>query len=94
MDWRRNVGSDGGQQSGRMNLRSIFDQSIVVLAFLWAAILLPFRLLRAIIAGAAEVTRQIVRASIQLCFALVGIAFIGFVGFGLIRTIFHPLFVQ
>lgn len=54
---------------------------IVVVFLLWK--LLPLF---------AAVGRGLIQGAIGLCFALLGIGFIGFVGFGLVRTIFYPLF--
>jgi hypothetical protein len=36
--------------------------------------------------------QALVRFFINLCFALLALGFFGFLAFGLVRTIFHPLF--
>ena len=63
------------------------------IVFMGWLIMMPFRVIGAAVDIAAAVGRGLVRWTIQLCFGLLGIGFIGMVGFGLIRVIFHPLFL-
>lgn len=76
-----------------LDFRSVCDRIGDVLEMLRWTVMLPFRLIAAIGNFFVAVGRGLLRWTIQICFGLIGLAFIGFVGFGLIRTIFHPLFV-
>ncbi len=75
------------------DFRVILDRIGDWIALLGWVVMLPFRLIAAIASFSAAVGRGLLRWTIQLCFALMGFAFIAFVGFALVRVIFHPLFV-
>lgn len=63
----------------------------VLKRLIWA-ILLPFRLVAAAWRISVAVGVGIVRFSADLCAALLGLAFVLFVGTCLIRALLHPLF--
>lgn len=64
------------------------------LAMLKWILMLPFRAVASIGRMAAAIGRGLLRWAIQLCFGLIGVSFVGFVGFGIVRVMFHPLFVR
>lgn len=75
------------------NARPLMEHIRNWIVFMGWLIMMPFRLIGTVTNIAAAVGRGLLRWTIQLCFGLIGIAFIGMVGFGLIRVIFHPLFL-
>jgi hypothetical protein len=57
-----------------------------------AVVLFPFQAL-AFVCRAAEIAgRAILVGSMRLLVGLFGLAFIGWIGFALVRVVFHPLF--
>ena len=63
------------------------------LGLVWLAVAFPFRLIAMIFRFGFMVAANLVRGTIYFCFAVVGLAFIGWVTYALVRVIFHPLFV-
>jgi hypothetical protein len=61
--------------------------SLVLLMFVLAGM---WRLLPLLV----DAGRAIIRFFINFCFALFALAFIGFVAFGMIRTLFYPYFAS
>jgi hypothetical protein len=76
-----------------VNIRTALDRLSDWLAMLGWVVQLPFRLIGAIAGFFAAVGRGLLRWTVQICFGLIGFAFVAFVGFALVRVIFHPLFV-
>lgn len=58
------------------------------------ALALPFFAVAWIARFSVSTTRWIVRSAILMCAGLLGFAFIGWMAFAFVRTIFHPLFSQ
>lgn len=90
---RRNRGVGTASFKSRLEIRALHDRVGGWPAILGWVVMLPFRLIGFIAGFFAAVGRGMLRWAIQLCFGLIGFAFISFVGFALVRVIFHPLFV-
>jgi hypothetical protein len=90
---RQHRGARTTRVTGKVDIRGIFDRLGDWFAMLGWVVKLPFRLIGAIAGVFAAVGRGLLRWTIQLCFGFIGFAFIAFVGFALVRVIFHPLFV-
>lgn len=67
------------------------QDAVAVLAWV---LMLPFRAIAGVGRMATATGRGLLRWTIQLCFGLIGFSFVGIVGFGMVRVIFHPLFVR
>ena len=75
------------------HLRACLDFIGKFLALVWSVLAFPFKLCGAIINTAADWTQGLLRGLIRLCFALIGLTIFFWVGFALVRVLFHPLFV-
>lgn len=78
----------------RSDIREAIRALQEALAMLTCILMLPFRAIATMGRMAAAIGRGLLRWAIQLCFGLIGLSFVGFVGFGIVRVVFHPLFVR
>lgn len=78
----------------RSDIREAIRALQDALAMLTWVLMLPFRAVASIGRMAAAIGCGLLRWAIQLCFGLIGVSFVGFVGFGIVRVVFHPMFVR
>jgi hypothetical protein len=84
----------GGAMAGRkVKLVEIGERVREGLGLVWFVAVFPFRLIAMIFRFGFMVAANLVRGTIYLGFALLGLVFFGWVTFALVRVIFHPLFV-